>query len=156
VPLARNGFSVVGADFSRQALTLLDSHYVRVVADIRQLPFPDRSFDAVTCYGVLQHLARAGREKAVAELFRILKHQGVAFVEVTGQFDMRCNCGKRIAEDTFVRGGIANYYFSFSELRALFHLAGFFMLNVDEKVTKKQYGGAVRKRHRILTAMRKP
>jgi SAM-dependent methyltransferase len=155
VPLVRNGFRVVGADLSRQALTLLDSHYVRVVADIQQLPFSDRSFDAVTCYGVLQHLARAGREQAVAELFRILKHQGVAFVEVTGRLDMRFNCGKRIAADTFVRGGIPNYYFSPSELRELFHLPGFFMLNVDEKVTKKQYNGAVRKRHRILIAMRK-
>jgi ubiquinone/menaquinone biosynthesis C-methylase UbiE len=156
VPLVRNGFRAVGADLSRQALTLLDSRYVRVVADIQQLPFSDCSFDVVTCYGVLQHLAQAGREKAVAELFRVLKHQGVAFVEVTGQLDMRFNCGKQIAADTFVRGGIANYYFSASELCELFHSAGFFMLNVDEKVTKKQYSGAVRKRHRILTVMRKP
>jgi ubiquinone/menaquinone biosynthesis C-methylase UbiE len=156
VPLVRNGFRVVGADLSRHALTLLDSHYVRVVADIQQLPFSDRSFDAVTCYGVLQHLAQAGREKAVAELFRILKHQGVAFVEVTGQLDMRFNCGKRVAADTFVRGGISNYYFSASELCELFHLAGFFVLNIDEKITKKQYSGADRKRHRISIAMRKP
>jgi 2-polyprenyl-3-methyl-5-hydroxy-6-metoxy-1,4-benzoquinol methylase len=156
VPLARNGFSVVGADLSRQALTLLDSHYVRVVADIQQLPFPDRSFDAVTCYGVLQHLARTGQEKAVAELFRVLKHQGMAFAEVTGRLDMRHNCGKRIAADTFVRGKIPNHHFSSSELRELFHLAGFFMLNVDEKVIKKQHNGTVQKRHSMMTAMRKP
>ncbi len=156
VPLDRNGFRVVGADLSRQALTLLDPHYVSVVADIQQLPFPDRSFDAVTCYGVLQHLARVGRERAVAELFRVLKPQGVAFVEVSGRLDMRYNCGKRIAADTFVREEIPNYYFSPSELRQLFHLTGFLILNVDEKVIKKRYHGAVRKRHRILAAMRKP
>jgi SAM-dependent methyltransferase len=156
VPLVRNGFRVVGADLSRQALTLLDSNYVRVVADILQLPFPDGSFDAVTCYGVLQHLASTGREQAAAELFRILKHQGVVFVEVIGQLDMRYNCGKRIAADTFVRGKIPNYYFSPSKLHELFHLAGFFMLTIDEKVVKKQYKGAVRKRHRIFAVMRKP
>jgi ubiquinone/menaquinone biosynthesis C-methylase UbiE len=156
VPLVRNGFRVVGADLSRQALTLLGSNYERVVADIVQLPFPDRSFDAVTCYGVLQHLASAGREQAVAELFRVLKHQGVVFVEVIGQLDMRYNCGKRIAADTFVRGKIPNYHFSPSKLHELFHLAGFFMLNINEKVVKKQYKGAVRKRHRIFIVMRKP
>jgi 2-polyprenyl-3-methyl-5-hydroxy-6-metoxy-1,4-benzoquinol methylase len=156
VPLVRNGFRVVGADLSRQALTLLDSNYSRVVADIQQLPFPDRSFDAITCYGVLQHLERAGREKAAAELFRILKHKGVTFVEVIGQLDMRYNCGKRIAADTFVRGEIPTYHFSSSKLRELFHLAGFCMLSVDEKVTKKRYKGEIRKRHYIFMVMEKP
>jgi SAM-dependent methyltransferase len=156
VPLVRNGFRVVGADLSRQALTLLDSNYSRAVADIQQLPFPDHSFDAITCYGVLQHLERAGREKAAAELFRILKHKGVTFVEVIGQLDMRYNCGKRIAADTFVRGEIPTYHFSSSKLRELFHLAGFCMLSVDEKVTKKRYKGEIRKRHYIFMVMGKP
>jgi SAM-dependent methyltransferase len=156
VPLVRNRFRVIGADLSRQALKLLDSNYSRVVADIQQLPFPDHSFDAITCYGVLQHLERAGREKAAAELFRVLKHKGVTFVEVIGQLDMRYNCGKRIAADTFIRGEIPTYHFSSSKLRELFHLAGFFMLNVDEKVITKRYEGETRKRHHIFTMMRKP
>ena len=156
VPLVRNGCRVVGADISRQALTLLDSNYSRVVADIQQLPFQDHSFDAITCYGVLQHLERAGREKAAAELFRVLKRKGVTFVEVIGQLDMRYNSGKRIAADTFVRGEIPTYHFSSSKLRELFHLAGFYMLNVDEKVIKKQYKGEIRKRHHIFMVMGKP
>jgi hypothetical protein len=80
----------------------------------------------------------------------------MVFVEVTGRRDMRYNCGKRIAADTFVRGKLPNHHFSLSELCELFHLAGFFMINVNEKVIKKQFNGAVRKRHRILTVMRKP
>jgi ubiquinone/menaquinone biosynthesis C-methylase UbiE len=156
VPLVRNGFSVVGADLSRQALTLLDPNYSRVVADIQQLPFPDHTFDAITCYGVLQHLERAGRERAAAELFRVLRHKGVTFVEVIGQLDMRYNCGKQIAADTFVRGEIPTYHFSSSTLLKLFYLAGFFVLNVEEKVSQKQYKSAVRKRQRIFIEMRKP
>ena len=105
---------------------------------------------------MLQHLERAGREKAAAELFRILKHKGVTFVEVIGQLDMRYNCGKRIAADTFVRGEIPTYHFSSSKLRELFHLAGFCMLSVDEKVTKKRYKGEIRKRHYIFMVMGKP
>lgn len=153
--LDRNGYKVVGADLSREALAPLDPQCTRVVADVRQLPFSDRSFDAVTCYGVLQHLARGGRAKAAAELFRVLRHQGLAFVEVVGQLDMRYGRGKQIATDTFVRGGIPHYYFSLSELHELFQSAGFAVLTLDDKVAKKQYNNVLRQRHRIFTVTAK-
>jgi ubiquinone/menaquinone biosynthesis C-methylase UbiE len=155
VPLVRNGFRAVGADLSEQALALLDPRYSRVVADVQRLPFSDRSFDAVTCYGVLQHLTLAGQVKAVDELFRVLRHQGLVFVEVAGRLDMRYGRGKRIATDTFVRGGIPHHYFSQSELHELFQSAGFAVLTLDDKVTKKHYNDVLRRRHRIFTAMAK-
>lgn len=46
------------------------------VADICALPFPDNSFDAVYCNGVLAHLQHP--EQAVRELYRVLKPGGVA------------------------------------------------------------------------------
>jgi ubiquinone/menaquinone biosynthesis C-methylase UbiE len=153
--LDRNGFRAVGADLSREALAPLDPQCMRVVADAQQLPFSDRSFDAVTCYGVLQHLTRGGRAKAVAELFRVLRPQGLAFVEVVGQLDMRYGRGKRIAADTFVRGDIPHHYFSQSELHELFQSAGFAVLTLDDKVARKQYDNVLRQRHRIFTTMAK-
>ena len=155
LPLVRSGFIAVGADISRQALALLAPQYVRVVADVQQLPFSDCSFDAVTCYGVLQHLTPDGQVEGVSELFRVLRHQGLAFVEVAGQLDMRYGRGERIATDTFVRGGIPHHYFSQSELRELFQSAGFTVLTLDDKVTKKRYDNVLRQRHRIFTAMAK-
>jgi len=155
LPLARSGFRPVGADISRQALALLASRYVRVVADVQQLPFSDCSFDAVTCYGVLQHLTPEGQVKGANELFRVLRHQGLAFVEVTGQLDMRYGRGERTATDTFVRGGIPHHYFSRSELDELLQSAGFRVLTLDDKVTKKQYDNLLRQRHRIFTAVAK-
>lgn len=155
VPLVRNGFRAVGADLSEQALALLDPRYPRMVADIQRLPFSDRSFDAVTCYGVLQHLALAGQVKAVGELFRVLRHQGLVFVEVAGRLDMRYGRGKRIAADTFVREEILHHYFSQSELSELFQSAGFAVLTLEDKVTKKQYDNVLRRRHRIFTVMAK-
>ncbi|MGZ4852947.1 MAG: class I SAM-dependent methyltransferase [Halobacteriota archaeon] len=156
IPLARTGFRAVGADFSERALALLDPWHSRVVADVQRLPFSNHSFDAVTCYGVLQHLTQAGRVKAVTELFRLLQRQGLAFVEVAGRLDMRYGHGKRVATHTFVRGGIPHHYFSPSELHELFQSAGFAVLTLDERITQKQYDGAVRIRHRILTVMAKP
>ena len=61
LPLARSGFRAVGADISQQALALLGPQYVRVVADVQQLPFSDCSFQAVTCYGVSNILHSLGK-----------------------------------------------------------------------------------------------
>ena len=155
LPLARSGFRAVGADISGRALALLDPQYTRVVADVQQLPFSDCSFHAVTCYGVLQHLTLAGQAKAVCELFRVLRHQGLAFVEVPGRLDMRYGRGRRIATDTFVREAIPHHYFSQSELNQLFQSVGFAVLSLDDKVTKKRYDNVIRQRHRIFMAMAK-
>ena len=154
IPLVRNGFEAVGVDISRQALRLLGCQFARVVADVRFLPFSDRQFDAITCYGLLQHLSLFGRMQAVTELFRVLKQQGLALVEVVGRSDMRNEGGTRVA--VVVRGGIPYHYFSTHELLELFQSAGFELLTLEQKNTKKRYAGVVRKRHRILAVMRKP
>jgi ubiquinone/menaquinone biosynthesis C-methylase UbiE len=150
VPLVRNGFDAVGADLSRQALESLGPRYARVVADVRRLPFSDHRFDAVTCYGVLQHLTRIGCTKAIAEIFRILKRQGLAFIEVTGFRDMRSPRETQKNAYSVIRGGIPHHYFSPAELRELVETAEFEVLTVNEKITRKQYAGVVSKRHRIF------
>lgn len=43
------------------------------VADVRKLPFPDNSFDAVLAYEVLEHLPFEDFEKALGELKRVSK-----------------------------------------------------------------------------------
>ncbi|MGZ7162125.1 MAG: class I SAM-dependent methyltransferase [Halobacteriota archaeon] len=150
VPLHRSGFAVTGVDLSKVALSLLDPHYSRVVADVQNLPFVDSTFDAVTCYGVLHHLTRAGRERAVEELFRVVRHEGLAFVEVVGRRDMRHNSNGEIETDTIVRGGILQHYFLPSELSTLFESAGFRTVLLDDRIVAKSYGGVKRTRHRIM------
>jgi SAM-dependent methyltransferase len=41
---------------------------------ITDLPFPDRSFQLVTCIDVLENLSVESREKAVSELVRVARH----------------------------------------------------------------------------------
>jgi ubiquinone/menaquinone biosynthesis C-methylase UbiE len=156
VALHRNGFRAVGADVSKEALVLLDARYPRVLSDVQQLPFSDRSFDAVTCYGLLGHLAERARTRGVAELFRVLRDQGLVFVEVLGRRDMRYGLGVKIKADTFIRGGIPHHHFSPRELCELFQSAGFAVQALDEKVSHKQYDGAEHTRHRIVMVAEKP
>lgn len=149
-PLDRSGFVAVGVDLSNVALQLLDSHHARVVADVQDLPFADHSFDAVTCYGVFQHLTQIGRTRAVAELFRVLKHDGLVFVEVIGKRDLRYRSCQSVEADTFVRDGIRYHYFSLSEFLLLFESAGFDVITLDDRITTRRYHGVKRVRHRIL------
>jgi arsenite methyltransferase len=50
-------------------------------ADMRNLPFPDQSFDVVTSSLAIHNIADpAGRDQAVAEIFRVLKSGGTALL----------------------------------------------------------------------------
>jgi len=156
VPLARNGFEAVAADISRHALESLGPRYVRLVADVCHLPISDCQFDAVTCYGVLEHLTQIGCASAAAEVFRILRDQGLAFIEVTGLHDVRNPSETQKDAYSIVRRGIPHHYFSPAELRKLFESAGFAVLALDEKINIKRYAGIASQRHRIFATVRRP
>ena len=79
-------------------LDLVETHvdgYENVVGDARTLPFPSRSFDVAFCLGTLHHVGRDNRAfglepeadpdgelRALAELRRVLRRDGRAFVTV--------------------------------------------------------------------------
>jgi SAM-dependent methyltransferase len=73
---------VEALDFSGASLDTLQAHLggrknLEIVrADLRELPFPDASFDCVLCANTLQHLAPQAQPQAVAELLRVLKPRG--------------------------------------------------------------------------------
>jgi SAM-dependent methyltransferase len=58
------------------------------VGDMRQLPFPDGQFDAVVSSYAIDHLRRAERPKALAEIARVLKPGG-DFLMLLVQVDWR-------------------------------------------------------------------
>lgn len=69
----RPGRRVVGLDPSREALARFDGECVCGRADA--LPFPDKSFDAVACTEVLEHLPDDVFAAAVGELARVARRQ---------------------------------------------------------------------------------
>jgi SAM-dependent methyltransferase len=76
--LQRNGFRATGCDLSlammtvaRRRLTSLGYQVPLVETSVERLPYPDRSFDAATCIGLLMHLDADVRVRALRELARI-------------------------------------------------------------------------------------
>ena len=81
---ARQGFSVVGLDLSRQTVEQLQARFPEaefVDGDIRRTAFPDSSFDAYFSWGVFEHF-ESGLQDCVGEAFRVVKPGGLLFVTV--------------------------------------------------------------------------
>ena len=89
--VALGAAELVGADLARADVPGLRS----VVADVRELPFPDASFDLAFCISTLEHVGRdnevydvdtaredAGDEAALGELRRVLAKDGRLLVSV--------------------------------------------------------------------------
>jgi ubiquinone/menaquinone biosynthesis C-methylase UbiE len=79
--LARLGVDVVGIDFTPSALRMAREAFSErglsgefVLGDVRELPFPDESFDFVYAGGVVEHFLETDR--AVAEMARVLRPGG--------------------------------------------------------------------------------
>lgn len=82
--LARMGFNLVAADFSKNVLNMAEktvagaglSTKIRLQQeDLTSMSFKDGTFDNVLCWGVLMHIPDA--EKALSELVRVLKPGGI-------------------------------------------------------------------------------
>ena len=81
---AGNG-KVIGIDLVADALRFCAAgrHESLVRASATHLPFADSTFDLVTSFDVLVQLAgEAAEQRAISEMFRVLRPGGIAFVRV--------------------------------------------------------------------------
>jgi SAM-dependent methyltransferase len=79
--LAGPGREVVAVDASQTAVDFASQRFGSEVSfqlgDVLALPFEDDSFDAVTCFEVIEHVQRSDHQRLVLELARVLKPGGV-------------------------------------------------------------------------------
>ncbi len=158
LPLSRK-YDVVGIDVAAAGVSKADAYIKKsgqeaslLVSTITELPFSEGSFDAIICYGVLQHLFENERHQAIREFKKVLKPGALVFFEVFGVGDMRYG-GKEVEKGTFVRkGGIIYHYFSENELRSLF--SEFEIVSIENVKTEKRFKGALYTRHHIRAVLR--
>jgi len=109
VLLADLGFAVAGTDISSESLEFTRAalvgagHQARlVVAPMTELPFEDATFEVAISYGVFYYGTSADGRQAVAELHRVLKPGGRAFVVVRSDRDYRFGKGTMLEPGTFL------------------------------------------------------
>jgi ubiquinone/menaquinone biosynthesis C-methylase UbiE len=131
--LARAGFQVTGLDVSETALAELHGRLAKaglanvslVKHEMSELPFIDGSFDALVSTNVLHHGRGSEIKRALSEVHRVIKRNGVAFVVTLSKKDFRYGHGKRLEPDTYLftegdEQGIVHHFFSEEELLSYF------------------------------------
>lgn len=83
--LAQSGVAVTGIDLSPAALQMAKGAFAErrlggefVLGDVRDIPFPDASFDFVYAGGVVEHFDESAQ--AVAEMARVLRPGGTLLI----------------------------------------------------------------------------
>jgi len=86
--IAEHGFSVTGIDISsnmiweaRRRASLAKLYIDFKAMDLEALNFNEESFDAVWCYGTLNHIRKADLKLAMKGFSRVLKKGGIIFIE---------------------------------------------------------------------------
>jgi len=135
-----HGFELYGVDFSAGMLKLAEKFSQKhgfeaklTQADLRQLPYPDGSFDWAIAVASLHHLKGHDEQlKALSELKRVLKPEGEAFITVWNRRQPRFWLSPKEALIPFKVGDeiIQRYYylFTYTEIERLVRQAGFALL----------------------------
>ena len=109
--LSARGYRAEGLDYSETLVSRLRQTYSALrweVGDIRRMPYPADSFDAVISWGVIEH-DEAGPGAALAEFHRIVKPGGVIIVTVPVDSELQ----RRAADYLFHRNGDAQVFFQY-------------------------------------------
>ena len=85
ISLLPNNISAVGVDIAASQLAYAEQHYGGrnrefVTINSPSLPFPDKSFDSISCVEVVEHLDLSLTTSIVAEFVRVLKPRGKLIV----------------------------------------------------------------------------
>jgi ubiquinone/menaquinone biosynthesis C-methylase UbiE len=117
--LQQQGFRAVGCDISPAMMAVADRrlsslgyHTSFVQSSVEGLPYDDRSFDAVTCIGLLMHLDPDMRVRALRELARVSRGPIIA------QYGCLDTFQRLTARIRGVPAGQVRYPVSMAELKA--------------------------------------
>lgn len=143
--LAKNGFDVVGVDVSRSALRMAKrwvckeklGNVALLCADMTALPFRGSYFHMVVSVSVIHHALKSNIEKAIGEIYRVLKKKGLLLTNLASVKDCRYGKGVKVEKDTFLLAeefGKAKFeelhhFFTKSEVSKL--LAGFAKVRIE-------------------------
>lgn len=107
--LAKRGFDVVGVDTSRKALKMArawsdveeDADITVLRASMTSLPFAGGCFQGVISVSIVHHAAKHEIRRALEDIYRVLKDDGVFLANLLSVEDCRYGSGEEVEEGTF-------------------------------------------------------
>ena len=127
--LLENGFEVYGCDASESALKIAEKIIKDVEfkkCDMTSLPYEKNFFDGILCHFVIQHGKIEQIKKAISEIYRILRKNGILYLSVPSVKHPEYFTGKEIEPRTKINidaidGNVPHHYFTENEIRNLFN-----------------------------------
>ena len=131
----KQGFELYGVDFSAEMLKFARKYSHKfgfavklTLADVRQLPYPDETFDWAISVATYHHIKSGEQQAALNELGRVLKPGGEAFITVWNRWQVRFWFKRQEVKVPWRKRGktLYRYYylFSYPELERLVKKAG--------------------------------
>lgn len=132
---AKSGFSVSAFDLSAEGVASLNTwaekeqlHIPTECCDMQELPYADDSFDAVFAYHVISHTDSVGITKILAEMRRVLRSGGEAFLTLCSKdtWSFRDAGYPKHDENTVIKTaegpeyGIPHFYVDMDDVERLF------------------------------------
>jgi tRNA (uracil-5-)-methyltransferase TRM9 len=136
----KQGFELYGVDFSREMLKFARKYSQKfgfnvklALADVRELPYPDETFDWTISVATYHHIkGKKEQRAALNELKRILKPGGEAFITVWNRGQVKFWFKSKELEVPWRKRGKTlyryHYLFSYPELERLVEKAGFVVI----------------------------
>ena len=127
--LLKNGFKVYGCDASESALKIAKEIIKNVEfkkCDMTSLPYKNNYFDGVLCHFVIQHGKIEQIKKAISEIYRVLRKDGILYLSVPSVEHPEYFTGKEIEPRTKINidaidSNVPHHYFTEDEISNLFN-----------------------------------
>lgn len=116
-PFLEHGMSVSGIEISETAIGLARTKLALdipiVHGSVTDMPFDDRQYDGIFCYGMLYLLDAAGREKMLGDCYRQLRPGGQMIFTVISKKAPMYGLGPKLGEDWYERlPNLPMYFYS--------------------------------------------
>jgi len=162
-PLAlfrRFGYRTAGIDLDSEEVNKAAAFCERTGAelcisegDMREIPFPDKSFSFVYSYNAISFMTKPDIAIAMSEMKRVLRHAGLLFVNFTSVDDPDRS---EFRDSVFVREKLRSLRFSlYEDDEADAYFDGFTLLRKEKRLIDKLYEGEMIKQASIDYIARK-
>jgi ubiquinone/menaquinone biosynthesis C-methylase UbiE len=128
-----------------------------VKGDMRILPFDDESISFVYSYHSIFHMTKDDIAKSVNELLRVLKPDGLCYVDFLSVDDFMYNTGEKLGDGEFLQGdeeGRIHTYFNINEGEKLF--SNVEIIYKEHKIITRPYQGKMITQSFIDYIIKKP
>jgi len=163
---AESGLQVSAVDLSESSITCVKEQMREKelaidlrVADMTELPFDEESFDCAVCFHTIYHTDYSGVVKALAEIGRVLKAEGEAYITFNAKDNPHYVKERSVDGYTMIpedgnEAGIPHCYLDENDLFSL--LRDFDILSMNKIVNFVRKGKGVHGVHYFVHLAKKP